>query len=430
MFRQIAKHSIARFLRLEARLILRKYRPKIIAVTGNVGKTGTKEAIKAVLATKYRVRANQKSFNSELGVPLTILGCDNPWWDPIAWLKVFLEGLVLILFRSQYPECLVLEVGVDRPGDMREIVSWLRPQVAVVTRLPDLPVHVEYFDSPEQVAAEKWLLAQAVPESGVVIYNADDEKVRELATSLKCQTLGYGLAELAQVHGSDAKINYTDDKPVGLALKVDYLGDSTPFQLSGVLGLHQIYPLLAAAALGVEEGINLAEMSQALASISLPPGRMRLLAGIKDTVIIDDTYNSSPAALEAALETMSDLRVAGRKIVVLGDMLELGPHTIEAHRRAGAQAARVAHLLVTVGLRMKFATEEASRKKMGKKSLHHFDDSRAAGAWLQNEIQPGDVILVKGSQSLRMERAVEEIMAEPEKRKDLLVRQEPEWLKK
>lgn len=430
MLRQIAKHSIARLLRIEARLILWKYQPKIIAITGNVGKTGTKEAVRAVLATKYRVRANQKSFNSELGVPLTIIGCDNPWWDPLAWLKVFLEGLVLILFRSQYPECLVLEVGVDRPGDMREMTSWLKPHAVIITRLPDLPVHVEFFESPEQVAAEKWLLAESVPDNGLVVYNRDDEKIQELATRLKCRTISYGFAISSQVRGSDPRIACEAEQPVGLGLRVDYLGHSVPFRLAGVLGFHQLYSLLAAIALGVTEEINLVDMSQVLATIALPPGRMRLISGIKETLIIDDTYNSSPAALEAALETLSELRIAGRKIAVLGDMLELGPHTIAAHRMAGARAARVAHLLVTVGLRMQFATEEASRKKMGKRVLHHFNDSREAGRWLQNEIQPGDVILVKGSQSLRMERVVEEIIAEPERRKELLVRQDPEWLKK
>lgn len=430
MFRQIAKRLVATILKLEARAVLWKYRPKIVAVTGSVGKTGTKEAIRAVLVSKYRVRASQKSFNSEIGVPLTILGLDNAWGNLLAWLKNFLEGLVLIVLPSDYPEWLVLEVGVDRPGDMAAMVKWLPLDVVVVTALPEIPVHVEYFGTPEAVVREKWLLPSALPQTGVAVLNFDDQKIKELASGLHCRQISYGFSASAKVRGSDPHPTYSDEqkeRPSGLGMRVDYDGASVPFQLKGVLGQHQLYSLLAAAAVGVGQGINLVEARAALEQLAPVPGRMRLLAGIKDTIIIDDTYNASPIALEGALETLHELRLAGRKIAVLGDMMELGDHAVAEHRKAGIHAARVAHLLVTVGLRMKFATEEAARKKMGKKSLHHFDDSRAAGAWLQNELEPGDVVLVKGSQSVRMERVVEEIMAEPELKNKLLVRQEEEW---
>ncbi len=430
MFRPIVKLIIATILRFEARLILKKYQPRIIAITGSVGKTGTKDAIASVLAGQAKVRASQKSFNSELGVPLTIIGCDNPWWNPFGWLKVFVEGLGLILFRSNYPECLVLEIGVDRPGDMKSTLAWLKIDVAVLTNLPEVPVHVEFFKSPEEVVKEKWLLAQAVPATGLVIYNHDDAKLKALASELKCRNISYGFQEGATVRGSDIHINYqkeNTEKPEGLGLRVDYDGKSVPFNLPGVLGAHQLYSLLAATAVGVSEEINLIKISEVLARTETPPGRMKLLAGLKETLIIDDTYNSSPAALEAGLNTLSELRIAGRKIAVLGDMLELGKYTIDEHRKAGILASRVAQVLVTVGLRMKFAVEEAMRKKMGKKNVYHFDDSRQAGEFLQNFIAPADVILVKGSQSLRMERVVEEIMANPEEKSKLLVRQDSGW---
>lgn len=433
MFRLIVKGFITSILRVEAKLVLKKYRPKILAITGSVGKTGTKEIIATVLGVKYRVRASQKSFNSEIGVPLTILNLPNAWWSLFGWVKNLVEGAGLVLFRSPYPEWLVLETGVDRPGDMLRLTKWLKPDVVVVTSLPSVPVHVEFFKSSEDIIREKWRLPASVASSGLVVLNGDEAKIRDLIPTLKCRTLTYGLGEKTQVRGSQSHFVYSQGEsgqPIGLGLRVDYQGNSVPFKLIGVLGEHQLYALLGATAVAVSEGINLIEASEAIGKLETPSGRMKLLPGVKNTLIIDDTYNSSPSALESALNTLSELRVAGRKIAVLGDMLELGTHTISAHREAGVRAARVAHILVTVGLRMKFATEEAARKKMGKRVLHHFEDAREAGKFLQSIIQDGDVVLIKGSQSLRMERVVEEIMLHPEDKSNLLVRQEKEWLKK
>lgn len=437
MFRRIARLLVTSILRWEARLVLKKYRPKIVAITGSVGKTGTKDAIALALTSKYKLRASQKSFNSELGLPLTILGCDNPWRSFFGWLRVWVEGFGLIFFRSDYPECLVLELGVDRPGDMAMILSWLKVDVAVITNLPQVPAHVEFFHSPELVLREKWLLAESVAGEGLVVCNHDDEKIRALANNLKSRQLSYGFRPGADFLGSDIQIIYDDQGdpkqpswPAGLSLQVVHGDESARLELRGVLGQHQLSALLAAAAVAVAQGVSLTELSQVLPKLVMPPGRMKLIAGIKETLIIDDTYNASPAALAAALQTLGDLRVAGRKIAVLGDMLELGRYAIEEHRKVGVLAARVSHVLVTVGLRMQFAVEEAMRKKMGKKNVYHFNDSRAAGEFLQNFIAKSDVVLVKGSQSLRMERVVEEIMAHPEDKVRLLVRQDQEWQKR
>jgi UDP-N-acetylmuramoyl-tripeptide--D-alanyl-D-alanine ligase len=155
-----------------------------------------------------------------------------------------------------------------------------------------------------------------------------------------------------------------------------------------------------------------------------------LLAGIKDTLLIDDSYNASPAAVESALATLVKMETTGRKIAVLGDMLELGPLTIEAHRQIGAMAASAVDYLITVGLRTQFLAEAATKKKLPKKSQKHFDTYHGVGEYLQNLIAPGDVILIKGSQSIRLEKVVEEIMAHPEDKEKLLVRQEPEWQKR
>ncbi len=433
VIKKILRTIISAILTWEAQVILWKYRPKVVAVTGNVGKTSTKDAVYAVLRSRYTVRRSEKSFNSEIGLPLTILGCANAWWNIIGWIKNIFEGLSLILFRATYPEWLVLEVGADRPGDIVRVAKWLKAEVVVLTRLPTIPVHVEFFNSPEDLAAEKLSLLGALGSLGVAVLNYDDEQIMTATSQLKSRLLTYGFREGAVVRGSNEHFYYDEHNnnwhwPVGITFKVDYAGHNVPIHLPGVLGAHQLYAVLAAIAVGVSERINLVDIAEALTKLELPAGRMRLLPGIKETLIIDDTYNSSPAAMTAALGTLGQITTTGRRLVVLGDMLELGAHAVEAHREAGREVARSAHELVTIGLRAKFIAAEASRKKMGKRKLHHFDEARAAGIFLQNYLRPGDVVLVKGSQSMRLERVVEEIMAEPANKAGLLVRQEAEWL--
>ena len=144
--RTVFKNLVVAVITLEARAVLRKYKPKIVAITGSVGKTSTKDAIYAALARGGRVRKSEKSFNSEIGLPLTILGVPNAWHNPLRWLQNIVDGLFLLVLTVEYPEWLVLEVGADRPGDIRSLAAWLPVDIAVITRLPEIPVHVEFFD--------------------------------------------------------------------------------------------------------------------------------------------------------------------------------------------------------------------------------------------------------------------------------------------
>jgi UDP-N-acetylmuramoyl-tripeptide--D-alanyl-D-alanine ligase len=171
-------------------------------------------------------------------------------------------------------------------------------------------------------------------------------------------------------------------------------------------------------------------MAKILEEYNSPPGRMKLMKGIKNSVIIDDSYNSSPVALEEALKALKLLKVKGKKIAILGDMLELGIHSTGAHKKAGEQVARAADVLITSGIRARFFAEGALTTGMPENNIFQFDDSRDAGKFSETLIEEGDVILIKGSQSSRMERAVEEIMAQPENKTKLLVRQEKEWVKR
>ncbi len=431
--KQIIKKIIVFILIAEAKLVLKKYKPKIVAITGSVGKTSTKDATYTVLSQFFFVRKSAKSFNSEIGVPLTILGCPNGWNNPAQWIKNIFEGLALIFFPNLYPDWLVLEVGVDKPGDMEFITSWLKPDVAVLTRLSKVPVHVEFFKSPQEVMEEKGKLLFAVKPDGVVILNADDEDVLDFKGKISARTILFSMNNEADLKASNYETLYEGEEgsrtPVGLSFRLDYGSKSLPVSIKGTLGEHHVYTVLGALAVGVSQGLNLVELVDALASYDTPPGRMKVLGGIKNSVILDDTYNSSPVALESGLDTLASVD-GKRKIAVLGDMLELGKYSTDEHRRIGKHIAKTAKLLVTVGLRARFFAEGALEGKMKEKSIVRFEDSRQAGEYLKKVIKRGDVVLIKGSQSIRMERVTEMLLAEPERAGELLVRQEEDWLKR
>ena len=434
--KKLLKKIIVLILNWQASLVLKKYKPKVVGITGSVGKTGTKEAVAQVLSQHFTVRKSSKSFNSELGVPLTILDCDNAWYSLSGWIKNILEGFSLLLFRSPYPEWLVLEVGVDRPGDIHNLVKHVKFDIAIITRLPEIPVHLEFFKSSEALINEKLLLARSVSPLGTVILNHDDVKIMSAVNELKAKVITYGWDEKATVRASNDKIMYHDENkesgkiPDGLLLRVDYEGNTMPFRIKGLLARHQLYGVLAAIGAGVSQGINLVDIASALEKLPASPGRFNLLPGIKQTLIIDDSYNSSPAALESALDVLDEIETTGRKIVVLGDMMELGAKTIEAHRAAGVQVAKVCDDLITVGIRAKFIAEAAEEKKMSQKKMAHFDTAEEASLALQELIKPHDIILIKGSQFVRLEKVVEEIILHPEDKEKLLVRQEPQWKNK
>ena len=428
-------------------------------------------------AAGKHVRKSDKSFNSEIGVPLTILGVGNAWHDPLGWLSNIMRGLELIFMKADYPSILVLEVGADHPGDIEQLIKWLHPDVAVMTKIGDVPVHVEFFGSPEAVRKEKLFLAKGVKAGGTVILYADDEKMKGEKFDGR-KVMSYGINEKSLVKGSLPVITYKDreikmldvrglklekmeienptsniqhlasyhtdgssqelysKKPTGISFKLEYAGNTVPVTLTGVLGIQHVYPILAAVAVGLDRGLPLAQIIQGLPLDFKPPrGRMNIIDGVNDSTIIDDTYNSSPTALASALLTLGEVHGASRKIAVLGDMMELGSYSADEHHKAGAAVAKIldssrGDILATVGQRAKGMREGALAAGMSEASIVSFDDSMQAADKLKDMVQVGDLILVKGSQSPRMERIVKSLMADPSRAPDLLVRQEREWLDK
>lgn len=428
--RLIFKYIVVTVLTWESRVVLRRYKPRIVAITGSVGKTSTKDAIFTALAPSCFVRKSEKSQNSEIGIPLTILGLQNAWSSPLGWLKNMVEGFALAFLLNTYPEWLVIEVGADRPGDIKSIARWLHPDVVVMTCIPDIPVHVEFFPTPGALAREKRYLVEGIKPDGVLVLNADDKRVHNIPHPSKGRVLRYGIAKDADVRGISHKISYRQGKPVGTLIKMAIKNKEHTLTLEGGLGLQHVYPLLAAAAVSHALNLDVEKYLGALTKHTPSAGRMRILPGVKETTIIDDSYNASPVALESALSVLHTIETTGKKIAVLGDMMELGMYSAYAHREAGKLIAKSADQLIAVGIRAQAFAEGAREAGMDAAAVQWFASTQEAGKPLELLLKEGDVVLIKGSQSMRMERLVEEVMAEPEKKGELLVRQDPMWLSK
>ncbi len=429
------KKIIAYILKKESQLVLRKYKPKIIAITGSVGKTSTKDAVFAVLAGVSYVRKSDKSYNSEIGLPLTILGIPNGWNNPFLWFKNILKGLWLFIWPHKYPEWLVLEVGVGKPNDIYKTASWLKTDVVIITAIGEMPSHIEFFSSRKSLIEEKSNLIKTLKKDGLLILNADDPDVLEMKNKTKNIVLTYGFKNDADIVGSGDNIFYDNEGvPTGIIFRVDEGGKSLPIVISGVFGRNHVYASLASFALAFGLKFNMVNAINALTNYDVSAGRMRLLKGINETLIIDDTYNSSPFACEFALKTLAEVKNHGRKIAILGDMLELGKHTAEAHKNIGKIASenltRKKDTLIVVGLRAKAIKEGAIEAGMNQENIFEFLDSYTTVEFIKTFIKKGDLFLVKGSQGMRMERVVEEILLNKENKEKLLVRQDSEWKKK
>lgn len=429
------KRIMTALLRFFARMILKKYHPLVVGITGSVGKTSSKDAIFAVLSSKFSVRASYKNYNNELGVPLTIIGAKAPGSSPFKWIGVFVRAKQLLLFPIRYPAILVLEMGADRPKDIAKLVALAPPSIAVVTAVS--PAHTEFFGSIKRVAQEKRRLVEAVPKEGTIILNVDDEIVSGFESYAEGHVIKYGIEQEADVRAveiTERLEEHGGDELGGVRCKILLDGSVVPIHLRNVLGHQHIYAALAACAVGRALGMNMVEISNALLTYSPPPGRMRLIAGIKKAFLIDDTYNSSPRAALAALAALATL---GRlslgsgvtKYAVLGDMLELGNLNEISHREVGRAASEHVDVIIAVGVHAALIVEEAVKNGMSKDRVFHFHNLEdGVEHFLQERMQPGDVLLIKGSQAMRMEKLVKGLMAEPLRAKELLCRQDAGWL--
>ncbi|MGD0806551.1 MAG: UDP-N-acetylmuramoyl-tripeptide--D-alanyl-D-alanine ligase [Anaerolineales bacterium] len=345
---------------------------RVIGITGSVGKSTTKELTANVLAVRYTTLANESNLNNEIGLPLTLL-------------KV-----------TEAHRRVVLEMGFYIPGDIAFLCEIAKPQVGVLTMIG--PVHLERAGSLEAIVNGKAELLEALPADGTAILNNDDDRVRSLASRTKAKVFTYGL---------NPESDLWSDRIEGLGLEgvsfdMHYAGETLHIHLP-LLGQHSVHTAMRASAVGLTEGLNWQEIIDGLLT---PATQLRLVAvtGPGNSLLIDDTYNASPDSMIAALNLLAELD--GRKVAVLGDMLELGEFAETGHRMVGARAVDVVDLLVAVGEKARWIAEEAHSQGLSSAQIACFGTAADALEFLTNKIGEGDVVLMKGSRALKLDEIV------------------------
>ncbi len=416
-------------LRVMAGRRLKKFRGKVVAVTGSVGKTSAKEAIYTVLNSKFRVRKSEKSMNTDFGLLLTILEIESGYSSVGKWSWLLLKAFFHSLFRD-HSEVLLLEFGVDKPKDMDFLTSVIKPDIAVMTNV--FPVHLAegQFKNLQEIFDEKKKLVEALKEGGAAILNLDNPYTKHLAkTRGKKGTFTYGSDKDADFWFSNVRVSLEGTK-FHLHHKDEIFNVVTP-----AIGKIQAYTAVPAIICGFLLGMSAEEAVLAMERYSLPPGRMSVIpAKVEGANLLDSSYNSSPEALKEALALLADLAKEKehiRRVAVLGNMNELGEETEKLHRLVGEMIPSCVDLLITVGKEARFMAEAAIEKGMEEKSVHSFKTSKEAIDFFEDKLKKDDLVLVKGSQNnVRLERFVKALMAFPEDAKKLLARQEKFWEEK
>ena len=430
-----------------ARMIIWRFEPDIIAITGSVGKTSAKEAIYAVLQNHKRARKSSGNLNNELGMPLTVLKDFSDEELKIVsrgypagkdkikkmffWLKAISFALFKFLFsgKSFYPEILILEYGADRPGDIKYLLEIAKPKIAVISAIGGTPVHIEFYESSQAVAKEKSKLLENLFTSNFAILNFDDEMAMGMKekTRAKIMTFGFNLpadlsaenllkAEASAKEGEvpDVKITnfenkYGDNETIGVSFKIEYVGSFVPVFLKNVFGKSHAYAAAIGATVGIIYNMNIVEIAESL-SINYKPAkrRMNLILGAKNTHIIDDSYNASPLSMKQALETLRDLKTEN-KIAILGDMLELGEYSQGAHEEIGRLAAEGVDFLITVGQNGKIIASAAERTGLSKEKILIFDKAEEVIEPVKKIIKNKDLILIKASRGIGLDKVVDSL---------------------
>jgi UDP-N-acetylmuramoyl-tripeptide--D-alanyl-D-alanine ligase len=353
----------------------RRHHVKVIAVTGSVGKTTCKELIASVLGVKYRTLRSEANLNTEIGIPLTLLQL------------------------KEDHERAVLEFGMYARGDIALLSEIAKPATGVITNVG--PVHLERLGSIGAITAAKGELIEALPADGFAVLNGDDPRAASMATRTPARVNYYGLSQQCHFRAGDVVSRGLE----GTEFRLIHGGDAVSVRLP-LPGKHYVYPALAAAAVALQDGLTLGEIAEALAE-ARPDLRSRVLPGPNGSTILDESYNASPASMLAALDLLSEL--PGRRIALLGDMLELGAAEDEGHQRVGERAATACDLLLTAGPRAASIAEAA--RCAGATDVRHLDSTDAAIETLRHELRAGDHLLIKASRAMVFEEVVSVLAA-------------------
>ena len=418
------KAFIKQKLKEKVKALLAEHQPIIVAVTGSVGKTSTRNAIATVLSAKYTVGTTIKNYNNEFGVPLSILGETSPGKSALGWMRILLTQ------PKNVPEVFVLEYGVDRPGDMDYLCDIAAPDVAVLTRIS--PVHAEHFATVQALAEEKSKLLTRVRADGLSVVNADDKMVMGVSKHSTAPLLSYGFSDVADVRAQEPSMWTRQDysfEPSELFSTLSFHvsmpeHDGFDVELKNMLGNASGSSALAAITVAQHLGLSHEEILSKISDIPKEPGRMNPIPGIKGSLIIDSSYNAAPASMAEALDVLQHFHPTedGRRIAVLGHMAELGQYAEEEHRMLGMRVAEAGvDVLITVGELTRDTRRGAIEAGIPEEQTEHFHDSYEAGRWMDANIKKGDIVLVKGSRSATMEKVVKDVMAEPMRAEELII---------
>lgn len=407
------KKFVQRLLASQARRVLTAYRPTVVAITGSVGKTTTKHAVAHVLRAHHTVLESPGNLNTDIGMPLSILELKAPT-SPLGWATTIAKAL---LYKPEtYPQILVLEFGIDHPGDMKELAAIAPPSIVIETGVDQ--VHMEFFPSHDALIQEKASLLSYLPADGLAILNADNQASYDMRSHAGAwQRVTFGTDARAEIRAES--VSMTLD---GISFTTSLHGENPVTVHSPVIGIHHVGALLAALIVANRFSIPLHLAAKDLASFTLPPGRLNKIDGQNGTTIIDSSYNAEPASVRAAIQTLSSLP-AKRRVAILGDMLELGSSEIAQHKDLLDSLATL-DVVIFVGPLMHYAYEEWVTTHS---NAYYFDTSTDGAKEILDYIQKGDLILVKGSQGARMERITKALMARPNEAVRLLVRQSRYW---
>ncbi|MBU1033107.1 MAG: UDP-N-acetylmuramoyl-tripeptide--D-alanyl-D-alanine ligase [Patescibacteria group bacterium] len=429
------KKFLQKYLGACARRAILREKTRVIAVAGSVGKTSTKHAIGIALGayeTGSRVRVSSKNYNNEWGVPLTVFNRDAPGRNIFSWIGLLLRATLTGLGLGNIgARTLVLEYATDHPGDLAYLISIAQPEIAVMTAIG--PEHTEFFETVRAVAEEELTIIKSLDKDGVAILNGDDSEVMEGREMTEATVVAFGECDSCDIRLESCDLVYNEQDPgaSGLDVKIAAVEKPVHAHLRGVFGTPHALAVTAALAVVYALDEDFYEAADRLEKeYHGMPGRTRILSGIKHTVLLDDSYNSSPLAAHSAIRDLISFPITeGRKrIAAMGDMLELGNLAEQAHEDLGRKIAEAGiDILVVCGTLAHIVADAAKEAGMSEENIFVFDKSTEAGLFIQDRMKSGDVILIKGSQGSRMEKITKELMAEPLRATELLVRQEAKW---
>lgn len=394
------KKLLLRILLWFSKKYIKKYKPKVISITGSVGKTTTSNFIYKVLRSQYNTRKTGSNWNFR-GVPAAVLNIAI-----IGSFKYFFKELPKIIrgyifIEKNYPEILVLERGIASIGQMDRFNKFIKSNVGVVTSV--FPTHIKKLKTIENVAQEKRKLVENLTSEDYAVLNYDSDYVKRMAQSTQAKTISYGLQDEADIRAENIKVSLN-----GINFDLIYKDKKYNINVAKLYNKYHIYSILAAIACGLIFRIKIEDIIKEIEKLKTVKGRGNIVKQENGAYIINDAYNSSPKSCIASLDNLKELGKERHRIAVLGDMLELGDYTRESHIKVARQAVKVADVIICVGENAKYIYDEAKKLGFLEENLYWVSDSDKAKTLLDKNIKPESLVLLKASHGIHLDKILAE----------------------